>query len=109
MIHYVLTKHRKYTDQLKNRWNENRTRIVDSKARSKDTMNTNLQTTKTQEDTSSISSISLGGPLAMKMNMISIHFGDTEGIQNCAKFDLFGSGDRLGARFKSDAPRIPRV
>jgi hypothetical protein len=68
--------------EVKNRCNKNKAKIMilwgmmDSKARSKDTMDTNLQNTKKQEDKhrTNIAHIrnSPGGPLDMKMNMINI-------------------------------------
>ena len=78
MLKHVLTEHWKYEDQLKNRWDENTASImiimgiVDSKRRIKDT---NMQIISEQAVASktNIPGIrnSPGGPLAMKMNMIS--------------------------------------
>jgi hypothetical protein len=81
MLKHVLTEHWKYEDQLKNRWNENTASIMiimgmmDSKRKIKDTMDTNMQIISEQANASktNIAGIrnSNGGPLDMKMNMIS--------------------------------------
>ena len=75
MLKLVLTEHWKYEDQLKNRWKENTVSILiirgmmDSKRRIKVTMDTNMQIISEKADTSRTN---IAGPLAMKMNMISI-------------------------------------